>query len=357
MAQIQSFGTNVITIFPNFQRMGGGAMGSTSASERLKYEDALALKEQMRDLLDGVTAEVSRGVTVKYKNMNYQSSVLGAMVDYPTVRNAPLERGKWFDEAAVRSQQRVAVLGSTVVENLFLGGDPLNKHIRIAGQSFKVIGVMKPKAQMGFMDPNDQVFIPITTAMRRVTGQDFVRSIALQAKSLALTDKIEQRAEEVLRKTHKLGSSGQLDFRIFRQSDMIETAEESSRTQMYLLGAVALVSLLVGGIGIMNIMLVSVTERTREIGIRKAIGATRRDILLQFLIEALVLSALGGILGIVFGAIGSALIAKLAGWTMSVTPVSVILAPVFALAVGLIFGVWPARRAASLNPIEALRYE
>lgn len=356
MERIQAFGTNTLTIFAGQARGSGGVRGGMGSSQALTPEDAEAIAA-LGPPIKNVTPETRNSAQVKFGNQNTNVSITGCAACYPEVRNFKLQRGRWFNDDEVKAMRRVCVVGPVTAENLFGIRNPVGKRIRIAGNNFLVLGVTVAKGAAGWSNPDDQIFVPYTTAMRRLFGEDHVRAINVQVTSLERTQVAYQRIEQLLRRRHRLGPKSENDFRIYTQAEMVEAAEETSRTFTMLLAGIASVSLMVGGIGIMNIMLVSVTERTREIGIRKAMGARRRDILNQFLIEAVVLSVTGGVVGIGFGIGGSLLLAQSAGWQASISPHAIILAFTFAAAVGVFFGIYPAQKAASLNPIEALRYE
>jgi putative ABC transport system permease protein len=356
-ARIASLGTTLVTINPG-QVFTGGIASATDRA-RLRVEDAEALEAQGRGFV-AVQPEMGRQLQVQYLNTNTSVNVIGTTPNYPTVRKYTLGVGRMFDEGEDLGRKRVAVLGATTASNLgFVTPDAaIGQEVRVGGTQFEIIGVFAPKGgATGFNDPDDQVVIPLSTARFRVIGSDNLRSINILAPSEDAINATMAEAQRILRREHRLPTGRPDDFQIRNQADFLNTAAETTQVFTYLLLGVATVSLLVGGIGIMNIMLVSVTERTREVGVRKALGATRRTILSQFLIEAVVLCVLGGIIGILLG-IGMALTLKVAlGWTTSVSTPSIVIAFTFSAAVGLVFGVWPARRAASLDPIIALRYE
>lgn len=300
---------------------------------------------------------VNRTAQVKAMNKNTSTTVNGNGPPYPVVSNHPIQYGRYFNEEEVRSQKRVAALGSTTAKDLFgSASNALNKSIRINSQNFKVIGVFKEKGGMGFRNPDDAVYVPVTTAMRRLFGMENISSITVQAKSFGLMSRAQGEVEKVMQKRLGTSSTGN-NFIIFNQADLAATQNEQQDTFGNLIKYLAIVSLVVGGIGIMNIMLVSVTERTREIGIRKAIGARRSDILTQFLLEALFLSLVGGMLGVAAGVAGSSAVAQANGWRVEVASSSVALAFSFSAIVGVFFGFYPALKASNLSPIEALRYE
>ena len=355
MNMIQSMGTNVLTIRAGESRMGS-VRGASGSGTSLTYEDALAI-DQGCPLIVAVAPELRMNAQAKYKNMNTNTEVTGTTADYPLIRNFKVEKGRWFTDADVRAMRRVAVIGPTAAQNLFNLSSAVNKIIRLNGISIKIIGITRAKGTGGFGDPDDQIFMPLTTAQKRVFGVDYIRSISAQAKTMDQMTEASNQIEAFLRKRHKIGPASDSDFSIRNQAEFMETAAQTSETFTMLLAGIAAVSLLVGGIGIMNIMLVSVTERTREIGIRKAVGAKSRDILLQFLIESVVLSAFGGIIGILFGIGAAKILAQTAGWQVAVSAPAVILAFGFSAAVGIFFGIYPARKASALRPIDALRYE
>lgn len=355
--RIAALGTTLVTISPG--QVFGRGVASEIDRARLQLKDARAL-EEYGTMIAAVQPEMQRQAQVQLGNANTNTSVIGTSANYLEVRKYELEAGKMFTEQDDAAGRRVVVLGSTVVTNLNIRNIDaiIGERVRIQGLQFTVVGVLKSKGQGGgFGDPDDQVLIPVTTARYRIVGSDRLRAINILAPtendiSLTMAD-----ARTILRREHRLRIGVPDDFRMRSQADFLNTLGESTQAFTFLLAGIAAVSLLVGGIGIMNIMLVSVTERTREIGVRKALGATRRNILLQFMVEAVVLCILGGIGGILLGAGIAVFAGKMAGWNMAVSPESVVLALGFSAAVGIIFGVWPARRAAALDPIEALRYE
>ena len=297
---------------------------------------------------------------VQYLNQNASTSAVGTTSNYLEVRKYDLAAGRMFTSQEDEGRQRLVVLGQTVVTNLGIRSPDaiIGENVRIKGLQFTVIGVLKSKGQSSpFGDPDDQVLIPITTGRFRVFGTDRLRSISVIAPSEERIPEAMADVQKVLRRQHRLTSAKPDDFQIRSQADFLNTLGETTAVFTYLLSGIAAVSLLVGGIGIMNIMLVSVTERTREIGIRKALGATSANILLQFLIEAVVLCLLGGLIGAAVGSGGAVAMSKFAQWNTQISPSSIVMAFVFSAVVGVLFGVWPARRAASLDPIVALRYE
>jgi putative ABC transport system permease protein len=282
---------------------------------------------------------------------------MGTSPEYQSIRNFEMATGRWFSKSDVERRAKVAVLGDTVRESLFANLSPVGKILKVNGQSFKIIGVCKPKGGGGFRNPDDQIFIPITTAMRRVFGVENLGGMSVQAVSTPMMETALQQIDELIRRRHKTAAGDPSDIRVFNQADLIETAEQTNRTITLLLAVIGGISLFVGGIGIMNIMLVSVTERTREIGIRKALGAKRKDVLNQFLIEAITISLVGGLIGVGLGLALPMAISAWAGWPTAITPGPIMLSFGFAAAVGVFFGLYPAMKAAALDPIEALRYE
>ncbi|KPL11768.1 hypothetical protein AMJ85_03070 [candidate division BRC1 bacterium SM23_51] len=353
MDRITSMGANLLIV-----RAGQhGRRGvRTADSETLKLEDAQALLEQVRGI-DMLSPIVQGSGQFKYMNNNKRSSIIGGAVTYLPIRNYIVERGRAFTEGEVDRSARVAVLGPATVEELFEDEDPLEKNIKINGTNFKVVGVLKAKGDQGFFNPDDQAIIPYTTAMKQLLGVDYLREIDMQMARGENQEEVQARAEAVLRKRHRIQPGQEDDFNIRNMAEFAETVVETSKTFTFLLASVAAISLLVGGIGIMNIMLVTVTERTREIGIRKAIGAKNRDILIQFLFEALIMSALGGLLGVAAGVGGAQAIARFSTFPSVVQLSSILLALFFSAGVGIFFGFYPARRAALLDPIDALSYE
>jgi putative ABC transport system permease protein len=357
--QMASMGSNLLIVMPGSSTSGGLRMGSGTQST-LTQDDAEAIASQCPAVLE-VAPTHNGAAQVVYGNQNWSTGVTGTTPGVLSVRDWSLASGRIFTDQDVRNANKVCVLGQTVVDNLFGNADPLGQIVRIKKVPFTVIGVLASKGQsvMG-QDQDDTIFVPLTTAQKKIFGTPFlgmVRSIAVKAKSAAELAPAEVQITELLRQRHRLSPRQEPDFTVRNLTQMMQAAEQSTQVMALLLAAIASVSLLVGGIGIMNIMLVSVTERTREIGIRMSVGAKTWDIRLQFIIEALTLSLIGGVAGIILGVTGSKVLSAVAGWSTVVSPLSVLLAFGFSGLVGLFFGFYPAYKASLLNPIEALRYE
>ena len=358
-SRFASMGTNLLFVSPGSQNQRGVHSGWGSMTT-LKEDDALAIGRECPAVMY-ISPSVSARAQTVYGNKNWNTSISGTGERYPEVRNWEVEFGSYFDEAMVRSAAKVCVLGADVKTNLFEDEDPIGKVVRIKKIPFKVLGVLKKRGESGgFGSRDDMITIPYTTAMRRLQGIDYIQSVDVRAvSSEALTEAVVQ-IQDVLRNRHRIAPGAEDDFTVRNMSEIAETAAQATQMMTVLLGSIASISLLVGGIGIMNIMLVSVTERIREIGLRMAVGAREIDILLQFLTEAIVLSLMGGLIGIGFGLGASRLIKKIKMFSAFNTVVSlesVLLAFFFAAAIGIFFGFYPARKASRLDPIEALRYE
>jgi putative ABC transport system permease protein len=357
--RFSSMGTNLLFVYPGSRNMAGvrtGAGGWTS----LKESDASAIV-QYCDAVQEISPSVTSRAQVVYGNKNWSTQIQGAGAMYTVIRDWAMDSGVFFDEGMVKAASKVCVLGSEVKNNLFGAEDPVGQIIRIKQIPFRVLGVLTSKGQSGgFFNRDDMIAIPYTTCMRRLSGITWLNSIDVSAVSSDRTAEAQRQIEELLRDLHHIAPGSDDDFTVRNVADVAQTAAESTQIMTLLLGSIASISLLVGGIGIMNIMLVSVTERIREIGIRMAVGARERDILLQFLAEAVVLSLLGGIIGIGFGFGISKVLGKIqifSQFKTVVSPGSVLLSFLFAAAVGIFFGFYPARKASKLDPIEALRYE
>ena len=352
-ASIASLGQNIISVFPGTLTTGG-ARGGWGTASTLTPEDALAIQTEIAGVV-AVSPSVRDRQQILANGLNWNTSINGESPDFLSIRDWGLAEGVIFTDLEVRSTAKVAVIGQTVADQLFPGSSPIGQTLRIRNIPFKIIGVLKPKGFNYFgSDQDDTVLIPYTSAMRRVARRTNLSSILIQAATQDQMPRIQQEITDLLQQRRQ---GREPDFTVRNQMELAEAATATSRTMTGLLGAIAGVSLIVGGIGIMNIMLVSVTERTREIGIRLAIGAHDHDIRLQFLIEAMVLSLMGGALGILIGVGASQIVSQLNGWPVQVSSASIIVAFVFSGAVGIGFGFYPAHKAAKLDPIEALRFE
>ena len=341
--RLNSLGTNLLTVSP------------TGGASTLTLDDADAIAKL--DTVAAVAPEVETSLFVQAGAKNTTTTVIGTSSSYPQVRAYEVWQGSFLTDVSVDQNLRVAVLGTTTADDLGLTSSDLGSTISIGGIPFTVIGILQPKGGSGFQDPDDQIMVPVGAVQKYFVGGDEVRTIGVSVADPAQMDATSTEISALLRDRHDLATADDDDFNVFNQTQLLEAASSISGTLTLLLGGIASISLVVGGIGIMNIMLVSVRERTREIGIRKAIGARGQDILAQFLVEALTLSLLGGLIGIAVGLIVSAGIGQLAGWGFTFNPTTVAVAVFFSLAVGVVFGVWPARQAARLDPITALRYE
>lgn len=352
---ISSLGSNLLVVLPGAPRTPG-ARPSQGSMKSLKISDYEAIAK-----LEGVKAAspmTNGSYVVIYQNKNWTTSVAGVNANFQDVNNWTMTSGRFFSDKNIQNRERVAVVGQTVVKNLFADEDPVGKEIRVKNIPFRVIGVLKSKGN-GTMgnDQDDTVLIPYTTSMERVEGIDYLRRVYVVAKDDEGIDRLQADIENLLRVRHNIKDTNLDDFNIQNMKSIMETVAQTTGTFTLFLGAVAAISLVVGGIGIMNIMLVSVTERTREIGVRKALGATYSVIVTQFLIEAVVISLMGGFIGIAFGIGASKVIGMVSGMSTIVSVPTIIMSFAFSMAIGLIFGIYPARKAAKLNPIDALHYE
>jgi len=355
-AQIASLGRNVLIIWPGAS-FGGGVRSGSGTEVTLTEDDVDAIRSQCPSARY-VTPATRTNRQVVAGNLNWSTTIQGGNTEYFWIRDWRVRSGEFFTESDVRGATKVCLLGQTVAQNLFGGENPVGQTIRIDKLPFKVIGTLEPKGQntMG-SDQDDIIIAPFSTVQRKIQRQDHIGSIFLSAISKEKIFEAQEQVRELLRIRHRLSDWQDDDFTIRTQTDIASMASATTDIMTSLLGSIASVSLLVGGIGIMNIMLVSVTERTREIGIRMSVGARRRDILGQFLVEAIMLSVVGGIIGVGVGTLASNLISTLAGWAILLSPASIAIAFCFAILVGVFFGFYPARKAAALDPIEALRYE
>lgn len=352
---ISSLGSNLLMVMPGAPRTPG-VRPSQGSMKSLKVSDYQAISK-----LDGVKAAspyTANSYVTIYQSKNWTTTVSGVSSNFQDVNNWTMAEGRFISSKNVENRERVAVVGQTVVKNLFAGEDPVGKEIRVKNIPFRVIGVLNSKGN-GTMgnDQDDVIFIPYTTAMERVEGVDYLRMVYVVASDDNGIDRLQSDIENLLRVRHRIKDTNLDDFNIQNMKSIMETMEQTTGTLTLFLGAVAAISLVVGGIGIMNIMLVSVTERTREIGIRKALGATYFVIVTQFLIEAVVISLMGGLIGIALGIGASKLIGLASGMSTVISVPTIVLSFAFSMAIGLVFGIYPARKAAKLNPIDALHYE
>jgi putative ABC transport system permease protein len=357
--QIASMGSNLLIVLSGSSTSGGLRFGSGTVPT-LTVDDAKAISAEI-PAVKYVAPSQRGGVQIVFGNQNWSTIAEGSTPEILSIREWPLQSGRNFTQQDLDGATKVCLLGETVVENLFGGIDPIGQIVRIKKVPFTVIGVLASKGQSTWgQDQDDTIFVPLTTAQKRLFGMQFpgmVRSIAVQARSPEVMKEVESQINDLLRQRHRIPSNQDNDFTVRNLTEVMSTAEQSASVMSLLLGAIASISLIVGGIGIMNIMLVSVTERTREIGIRIAVGAKGRDILLQFLIESMVLSLIGGMIGIGLGVVGTLILAKFTQWPTLFSMQAILLAFLFSGSVGVFFGFYPARKASLLNPIEALRYE
>ena len=356
--QIQSLGSNLLTIQPSGQRTGG-VQGAAGGGTSLTTADAQAIKSSPQiTTVSNVSPEFSSRTQVTTGNANTNTQVIGVTPEYAVIRKTTMAQGNFINQSQVDGMSKVAVLGPTVVTNLFgEGASPLGQTIRINGQTLTVIGVTASKGGTGFQNQDDIIWVPLTTAQKQLFGASHLTSIAVEAKLAEVMVASQNEVGYLLLSRHKLTDPADKDFSIFNQQDLLNTISQTTGTFTTLLAGVAAISLLVGGIGIMNIMLVTVTERTREIGLRKALGAKKKTIITQFLIESIILTFVGGIIGIGVGVLVSYLISYFTGSPFVISLQSILLAFAVSAGIGILFGWYPARRAANLQPIEALRYE
>lgn len=357
-SQIAQLGNNMLYVWSGSSNTGG-MRGGSGSTHTLTPDDAVAI-EQECSAVRAVSPGVRAGGQLVFGNQNWSASsgIVGANEKFPDIRAWPIASGEFFSEGDVRTAARVCVLGKTIADNLFAGLDPHGQTMRIRNLPFRVIGVLSAKGQSQFgQDQDDTVIVPYTTAQKKMLSISHINYVMVSAVSPAATFTAEEQIASLLRQRHRLQANEENDFSVRNLTDVAEAADESSKIMTNLLASIAGVSLIVGGIGIMNIMLVSVTERTREIGIRMAVGARSRVIRRQFLIESITLSFVGGLFGVLIGVGASVTISKTLNWPTLVSPLSIIVAMIFSGVVGVVFGYYPARRAASLDPIDALRYE
>ncbi|KKS39845.1 MAG: ABC transporter, permease protein [Candidatus Gottesmanbacteria bacterium GW2011_GWA2_42_16] len=355
-SSIEGLGSNLLIVMPGIIQPGRGIVSSGRGSAQTLVNDDIEVLRQISGVAY-ISPEVQRRFQIVATGNNTNSTIIGVSPEYAMVRNVSVADGSFITEANLRSMGRVAVLGPTVAQDLFgEGNDPVGKTIRINRVNFKVIGVLQSKGSAGFFNPDDTVFVPLSAMQKILTGEDSLSTIAISVESKNLMPQVQEEATALLIAKHRVDPQNP-DFSIVSQADILGTLTQVTDTFTIFLAAVAGISLIVGGIGIMNMMLTTVTERTREIGLRKAIGAKKKDISMQFLAEAVMLTFLGGVAGVALGWIISMLVASFAGIATQVSLQSVILAFGVSATIGIVFGYYPARRAASLNPIEALRYE
>jgi len=352
--QLASLGSNLLLVRAGSAKVRGISL-EAGAVTRFTFADLAAIRKL--DEVGRLTPSVSGRGQVVYGNKNWSTEVDGADIDYPQIRAAEPIAGRFFNEQEVKMREKVAVIGLTIVRELFGDADPIGQTIKINLINFKVIGILPEKGANAFHDQDDLIVVPITTAMYRVFGKQYIDAIFVEAKTPELIEPGQEAITKLITKLHHLGKDDEDSFQVRNMADIKKTLEATTKVMSLLLGSIAAISLLVGGIGIMNIMLVSVTERTREIGLRKAIGASNKDIMVQFLIEAILMSVIGGISGILLGSGVAVLITVFAGWAVKVSLFSVMLSTIFSLFIGIVFGLWPAKKASALDPIEALRYE
>jgi putative ABC transport system permease protein len=353
LSTIAKFGTNIITVKPGEKKSRHVRSGKV---ETLILEDAYAIQNYVSNIT-GVSAQAYQNGQLKFGNKNSNSTIRGTGKDYRWMSNFQMARGRFYTEEEVQTARKICVLGATVVKNLFDGGNPVGQTLKVNGDNYMVIGTTAAKGAMSWFDPDDQIFIPITTAQKRLFGIKHVQSIDVQVKNMDDIETIKQDIETLLRDRHNLRQGKKNDFYVQNSTEWLNSWGQAAKTFQFLLGGIATISLLVGGIGIMNIMLVSVTERTREIGIRIAIGAKKREIRKQFLIESILISFLGGSIGIGLGVLISRAASQMGGLDTVVSLQSVLLAFGFSVGIGIFFGLYPAIKASNLNPIDALRYE
>ncbi|QQR77313.1 MAG: ABC transporter permease [Candidatus Moraniibacteriota bacterium] len=355
-SSIESIGSNLIIVMPGAQRTGF-ASGGRGSAQTLTLDDAIAIKSGV-DGVRAVAPDVSRRYQLTAKGNNTNTEVVGTTADYLVARNVAVDQGRFFIDQEEKSSAKVAVLGPTALEDLFgVGADPIGQFVRIKNVDFEVIGSTTLKGGSGFNNPDDFVYVPITSAQHFLSGDAYVNTISIAAEDQESMVAVQQSISDLLLSRHAISDPAQADFSLVNQNDIIATASSITGTFTILLSSIAGISLLVGGIGIMNMMLTTVTERTREIGLRKAVGIRRRSIRLQFLVESIVLTLFGGIIGIILGWAASLLISHFAGLSTTISLSAILLAFGVSAGVGIVFGYYPAERAARLSPIEALRYE
>ena len=353
---ISRLGSNTLMVMAGSSNRTG-VRGGAGSTQTLKYDDALAIKDKIKNI-DYVSPVVQGSYQVVAGHENWQTSVYGVIPEYVAIQSLTMQSGIFFTEHDVDVRSRVAVIGTTVATNLFGTVNPVGKKIRVGNTPYTVIGLLASKGSSGMgQDQDDIVLIPLTTAQERLMGITYIRTINIQVSEADKMDEVQANIEKLLRQRHRIRTGMEDDFNVRNMTSIMETMNETTTMITLLLGSIAGISLVVGGIGIMNIMMVSVTERTREIGIRKAIGATFNSIMLQFLIESTMISIIGGLIGIIFGVGVAQAISKFGNFTTVISSLSIVISFGFSLFVGIFFGMLPARKAAKLDPIDALRYE
>ena len=357
--QIQSLGSNLLTVSPGSQQGASGVRQGAGSNQTLTYDDAQAiLSSPDISQVANVSAELQRRAQVTAGRNNTNTQVMGVTPSYSDVRKVTIESGNFITQRDLDSLAKIAVIGPQVVSDLFGEGNiPIGEYIRISGQSFKIVGITVAKGGTGFQNQDDIIYVPLTTAQKILFGVDYVSNISVEAKNENVMTEAQDQVGYLLLSRHHLNDPSQADFSIFSQSDILSTASSVTGTFTTLLSGIAAISLVVGGIGIMNIMLVTVTERTREIGLRKALGAKKKTILTQFLTESTILTGAGGIVGMLLGITVSYLLSKTMSLPFTISPEAIFLAIGVSAAIGIVFGMYPARKASNLQPIEALRYE
>ncbi|MQY65527.1 MAG: FtsX-like permease family protein, partial [Clostridia bacterium] len=352
--RLASLGSNLLSVRPARHRAGGIHLGPGSVT-RLTIGDAEEIKKI--PYVRRVNSTVSGRGQVVYGNKNWNTRITGVTPEYPFIRASPAEEGRFFNDVEMITRSKVALLGKTIVRELFEDENPIGEYVKINRINFRVIGILQEKGATGWRDRDDEIILPLNTAMYRVLGRKYVSYIDVEVEDEKEMEKVQEEVKKLIIRRHNIPLDREDTIEVRNMAEIQEAVSSTVKTFAWLLGSIAFISLLVGGIGIMNIMLVSVTERTREIGLRKAIGANNKDILSQFIIEAIAICLVGGILGILFGAAISGGLAKFAGWSTKVSMGAILLAFLFSVGIGLFFGLWPARKASLLNPIDALRYE
>ncbi|MDD5066108.1 MAG: ABC transporter permease [bacterium] len=355
-SNIKKMGANLLFIHAG-ARHRGMSSALTAERNRLTMKDAEMITEEEKNLITALTPMVNTSGTVVYQNRSIKPNIQGVNTHFPEINNFKIKYGSFFDDKAINLKDRVAVVGNTVVSNLFDGKNPVGSYIKINRLNFLIIGTFEPKGASFMRDEDEMIAIPVTTAQKRLLGIDYISSINIKVKDENLMDAAEERIKALLKRAHGLKENDEADFEIRSQMELLQNVQQTTKTFTLLLGGIASISLLVGGIGIMNIMLVTVMERIKEIGLRKAIGARKSDILYQFLTESIIICFLGGLIGILLGMTVSKLIAQFTQWKTSVSYFSILLSFLFSFLIGLFFGIYPAYKASSLRPIEALRYE